>query len=253
MCDLAQGSAEIPPPSGLAHGPHAVSQERTRHAARGGGQPIVAPIARAGAAHGARRWLDHRHGDFRARGHGGQPARRSGAGPVDGADGRGLRVLGALLRRDGGDDSGGRERVHLCVRDDWGVRSLDHRLGSDTRVRAERLDDRRGVEWLFRQLPADLWSVASTVAGGRASRRRVIAWRGRGPRGVQPAGVADRARRIGLAGAGHQENRLAPTRRSSWSRPWCWSCSSWPARGSCGATISRRSFHRTKGLSERLG
>ena len=100
----------------------------------------------------ARHRLDHRHRHLRADRHGGVAERRAGARALDDHLRRRLRVLGPLLRRVRGDGAGGRQRLHLRVRDDRRVRRLDHRLGPDPRVRAQRRDGGRRLVRLLREL-----------------------------------------------------------------------------------------------------
>ena len=66
----------------------------------------------------------------------GRPVRRrAGADPVVLLLGAGVRAGGALLRRAGVDDSAGRQRLRLFLRDARRAHRVDHRLGSDPRVR----------------------------------------------------------------------------------------------------------------------
>ena len=60
-----------------------------------------------------------------------------------------VRAGGALLRGAGGDDSAGRERLRVFVRDARRAGRVDHRLGSDSRVRGRQ---RRGRDRLGRLL-----------------------------------------------------------------------------------------------------
>ena len=61
--------------------------------------------------------------------------RRPRAGPVVPAARRGVRAGRAVLRRAGGHDSAGRQRLRLCLRHAGRTGGLDHRLGPDPRVR----------------------------------------------------------------------------------------------------------------------
>jgi hypothetical protein len=57
-------------------------------------------------------------------------------------------LAGPVLRRDGVERSGRRQRLHLCLRDARRNRHMDHRLGSDPGLFARRYNGRdRLVRW----------------------------------------------------------------------------------------------------------
>ena len=98
----------------------------------------AAPLAGSLEPDRARHRLDHRHRHLRADRHRRVAERRPGARAVDDHLGGRLRVRGAVLRRVRGDGAGGGQRVHLRLRDGRRALRLDHRLGPDPRVRAQR-------------------------------------------------------------------------------------------------------------------
>ena len=80
-----------------------------------------------------------------------------------------LRARGALLCRAGVDDSAGRQRLRLLVRDAGRAGRLDHRLGPDPRVRGRQ--HRRGdcVERLFQLAPLGRGHRSPGLADARLS------------------------------------------------------------------------------------
>ena len=91
-----------------------------------------------------------------------------------------LRAGRPLLRRAGVDDPGGRQRVHLRLRLVGRAGRLDHRLGPDPGVRAERGHRRRRLVRLLRELPPRPRPVAAAGAHRRAridrGRRPTARW-----------------------------------------------------------------------------
>ena len=133
------------------------------------------------------------------------------AGPalvaLDGHCGRRLRAGGTVLRRAGLDDPGRRERVYLCLRHLGRVRRLDHRLGPDPRVCAQRLDGRRGMVGILRQPSPRPGTRPAARAHRGAGSLYGDGRRDHGPRRVQSAGGGDRPPGDGAPGRRHPAER----------------------------------------------
>src|SRR6478735_8378055 len=176
--------ADMAPPQGHRPGRHP----------RGGTTPGADPELAAPGCPGDRRhrWHRHLHADRRRR----QP-RRSGRPVVVPGRGRGLRLRGARVRRDGDDDAGRRQRLHVQLhragRDD----RLGRRLEPDPRILA---GGERGGGRLVRLrggLPQGPGRRPPVVVDGRPACRRTD----------QPAGGCDRVRGGGDADGGDARKR----------------------------------------------
>ena len=147
---------------------------------------------------------------------------RYGAGPaLDSlvrAARRGLRARGALLRRTGVDDSASGQRLRLCVRDARRTRRLDHRLGSDPRVRRRQ----RGRGDLVGRLLQD-----------------VARWRGRHAAGLADDRLSDGAPQLQSRGARPARHGAARAGRADARQSCRRPASSWASRGCCCAARAR--------------
>ena len=157
------------------------------------------------------------------------PARNAaGAGGVAGvvrADRLRLRVRRAVLRRARRDGADRRQRLHLRLRDAGRVRRLDHRLGSDPRIRDQRgaARPRRGRA----TCRASSGASASNLPECAARRARRLHARRHRPRALADRPVGDRwscwrSRRCSAIGiresTSHQHAVRWHPGRSRW---WC--------------------------------
>ena len=179
----------------------------------------AAAVARTVEPDGPWHRLDHRDRHLRSHRDRGVAERRARARALDDHLRRRLRVLRPVLCGVLRDGSGGRQRIHVCVRDDGRVHRVDHRLGPDSRVRAQRCDRGGWLVRLFRQPRARCRHRHPARAGGSAARRA-----------FQSAGVHHRARRGRTAGDRHQAVGGYQHAAGGDQVSWCSSCSSSPAR-----------------------
>ncbi len=122
--------------------------------------PIVAEEQSAQAALGPvqsdhdRHRLDHRRGHFRHRRHGGRRTCGTGRAALLHHRGARLPVRRALLCRIRFDDSGIRQRLHLCLRHHGPLHGVVHRLEHGAGISGVRVHGVGRLVGLFRQLPA---------------------------------------------------------------------------------------------------
>ena len=147
---------------------------------------------------------------------------RPGAGPLVHPGGAGLRLRGALLRGDGLDGAGGRERLHLRLRDPGRVRGLDHRLGPHPRVRGRQRRGGRQLGGLLQDAPGRAGAPPPGLAvhhpgpcPADAGAARRGAARARHPHRPEPAGGAHRGAAHRAAGARHPGERAGEHRHGA--------------------------------------